>query len=355
MNRRSPHSHTARRAAAFALLPVLMFVFAAFTGCQQTDIYTVYQPVNTAAWEGNDKLEFDLGPIAEDGDYALSLQVRTTAVNAYPYKDLIVEVRQLWSRDDDAAKDSLRHVNDSLSRVHRDQIAANDQRVAANDRKISFNRLAADDEDAPKAGAADEGSDNKSESTEGSGEKATKKKEGSQDDDNDNDGDKKSSKKKKSKKSKKSDKEKSKEKPDKEKSKKKKSGSKKDGSSKSSKKSGKSKLAKSKGHTERDSIMAISDSLDAASDKLRAVVQQMEAANDSIAAERAHRIAIDTVSIPLADDNKDVTGIAVRQYNTHVGTLHLQAGQKAHIIIRHIMRLDALPGISDIGVTLEKI
>lgn len=337
------------------LLPVLMFVLAAFTGCQQTDIYTVYQPVNTAAWEGNDKLEFDLGPIAEDGDYALSLQVRTTAVNAYPYKDLVVEVRQLWSRDDDAAKDSLRHVNDSISRAHRDLIAANDQRVAANDRKIGFSRLADAEEDAPQAETADEGSGSKSESTESSDEKATKKKESSRDDDNDSDGDKKSSKKKKSKKSKKSGKEKSKEKSSKEKSKKKKGNGKKNSSSKPSKKSGKSKAVKSKVRTERDSIMAISDSLNAASDKLRTAVQQMEAANDSIVAERAHRIAIDTVSIPLTDDNKDVTGIAVRQYNTHVGTLHLQAGQKAHIIIRHIMRLDALPGISDIGVTLEKI
>ena len=47
-------------------------------------------------------------------------------------------------------------------------------------------------------------------------------------------------------------------------------------------------------------------------------------------------------------------GVMLYQYNFHVNDLQLNAGDSLHITVRHDMRREILPGISDIGLTLAK-
>lgn len=47
-------------------------------------------------------------------------------------------------------------------------------------------------------------------------------------------------------------------------------------------------------------------------------------------------------------------GVTLYQCNFHINDLQLNAGDSVHITVRHDMRREILPGISDIGLTLTK-
>lgn len=63
----------------------------------------------------------------------------------------------------------------------------------------------------------------------------------------------------------------------------------------------------------------------------------------------------DTVACPLTDDFERATGIAVRQYEFPATRLYVHQGDSAHITLRHIMRQEEVPGISDIGLSLTPL
>ena len=47
-------------------------------------------------------------------------------------------------------------------------------------------------------------------------------------------------------------------------------------------------------------------------------------------------------------------GISTYQYNFHLTTLTLNEGDSLHIAVRHNMKREILPGISDIGIRLSQ-
>lgn len=117
-----------------SILPLCIVILSTLAGCElRTDVVSDYRPVDTKEWRANDKVEFEVGPLTDDADYLLTLHLRSTAANAYPYKDLYLEVRQLWSEDGDAADDSLCTVYAQVCRLCSEKIAANDRRAARHD------------------------------------------------------------------------------------------------------------------------------------------------------------------------------------------------------------------------------
>lgn len=289
-------------------------ILASLTACQRSEVYMEYLPVSTTDWGTNDRLEFDLSPVPEDGMYVLSVELRTTEANIYPYKDLLLEVRQLWSKEDDAEQDSIYHLNDSLCEAHRLEMAEDERLIAHNNQRVGFNRRA--QLQAQKEELSDQ---RRREKAEKKTKKSKKKKDDKKKDDKEKDDKKKGDKKKGDKK--KAERDTADEKPR---------------------------------MTRRDSIIATTDSLIKAIDLLQVDIWRMESMNDSIDIDRASRVSADTVEFRFDIPDHESTGIVVRQYTMPVRVLSLLKGQTAHITLRHIMRLQSLPGISDIGLTLEK-
>ncbi len=64
----------------------------------------------------------------------------------------------------------------------------------------------------------------------------------------------------------------------------------------------------------------------------------------------------DTLSCRLIDRNGNVKGrgLSYYQYNFHLTTLHLNAGDTLDIRIRHHMKREILPGIANVGMTISK-
>jgi gliding motility-associated lipoprotein GldH len=65
----------------------------------------------------------------------------------------------------------------------------------------------------------------------------------------------------------------------------------------------------------------------------------------------------DTLHARLIDRDGSVQGkgISYFQYNFHLANLRLQANDTLHVSIRHNMKREILPGISDVGISLERI
>lgn len=70
----------------------------------------------------------------------------------------------------------------------------------------------------------------------------------------------------------------------------------------------------------------------------------------------ANRTVIDTINCPLMDKNGRVRGkgIAFYQYHFPVSLMTLQQNDSLHITVRHDMKREILPGISDVGIELER-
>lgn len=85
------------------LLPAALCL-AVLTACSVDRAKMVaYEPVDAYSWDAAERLVFDLGPVPAAGDYGLTLNVRTTTADVFPFKVLYVEVRQQWN----ASKESL--------------------------------------------------------------------------------------------------------------------------------------------------------------------------------------------------------------------------------------------------------
>lgn len=70
----------------------------------------------------------------------------------------------------------------------------------------------------------------------------------------------------------------------------------------------------------------------------------------------SHRVEIDTIHCDLTDKqgNNLGYGVGYRQYLFAVGTFRLEKGDSLHIVLRHDMKREILPGISDVGISLVK-
>lgn len=298
--------HILRQSTVRMLTVLCAVLLASLTACQRSEVYMEYLPVSTTEWGTNDRLEFDLSPVPEDGMYVLSVELRTTEANIYPYKDLLLEVRQLWSKEDDAEQDSIYQLNDSLCEAYRLEMAEDERLIARNNQRVGVNRRA--QLQAQKEELSDQRRRMREEK------RAERKARKAKKDKDDKEGSKK----------------------------------------KRSKKKVETAADEKPRMTRRDSIIATTDSLIKAIDLLQVGIWRMESMNDSIDLDRANRVSADTVEFRFDVPDHESTGIVVRQYTMPVRVLSLLKGQTAHITLRHIMRLQSLPGISDIGITLEK-
>ena len=68
----------------------------------------------------------------------------------------------------------------------------------------------------------------------------------------------------------------------------------------------------------------------------------------------SRKIVVDTIQCELIDKNGTTNGQGINyyQYNYHITHLFLNKGDSLHIAIRHDMKREILPGISDIGYQL---
>jgi len=69
------------------------------------------------------------------------------------------------------------------------------------------------------------------------------------------------------------------------------------------------------------------------------------------------RTRIDTVRCQFVDKrgNFEGEGISMHQYQYPIRPIDLRRGDSLHINIRHIMRREVLPGISDIGIHMKEM
>ncbi len=70
----------------------------------------------------------------------------------------------------------------------------------------------------------------------------------------------------------------------------------------------------------------------------------------------ANRTVIDTINCPLTDKNGRVRGkgIGLYQYRFPVSVMTLHENDSLHITVRHNMKREILPGVSDVGIELER-
>ena len=71
--------------------------------------------------------------------------------------------------------------------------------------------------------------------------------------------------------------------------------------------------------------------------------------------EPGHRVSVDTLDCRLYDDDGNVLGhgISVYQYGFELPDIDLQKGDSLHVRVRHVMKREILPGITDIGFSLK--
>ena len=69
-----------------------------------------------------------------------------------------------------------------------------------------------------------------------------------------------------------------------------------------------------------------------------------------------HILRTDTLHAYLTDNDGNIqgTGVSYYQYHFKLATLRLYANDTLYVNIRHNMKREILPGISDIGITLRR-
>ena len=72
--------------------------------------------------------------------------------------------------------------------------------------------------------------------------------------------------------------------------------------------------------------------------------------------EPGHRRRVDTLTCRLYDDKGNILGRGVGsyQYDFILADVSLHKGDSLHVIIRHVMKREILPGISDIGFRIKR-
>lgn len=71
--------------------------------------------------------------------------------------------------------------------------------------------------------------------------------------------------------------------------------------------------------------------------------------------EPGHRVSTDTLVCRLYDDDGNLLGhgVSMFQYGFALPDIGLRKGDSLHVCVRHVMKREILPGITDIGFSLE--
>lgn len=71
--------------------------------------------------------------------------------------------------------------------------------------------------------------------------------------------------------------------------------------------------------------------------------------------EPGHRVSTDTLACRLYDDDGNMLGrgVSMFQYGFALPDIDLRKGDSLHVRVRHVMKREILPGITDIGFNLE--
>ena len=71
--------------------------------------------------------------------------------------------------------------------------------------------------------------------------------------------------------------------------------------------------------------------------------------------EPGHRMSVDTLDCRLYDNVGNVLGrgVSIYQYGFALPDIGLQKGDSLHVRVRHVMKREILPGITDIGLSME--
>lgn len=77
---------------AMAFLCTLLFAFS----CTNKPVAFDYCSTAVEGWEPGDSLKFHIDTLQQSGQYKLSIGVRTSSSNPYPYQTLWLVVRQHW-------------------------------------------------------------------------------------------------------------------------------------------------------------------------------------------------------------------------------------------------------------------
>lgn len=66
-------------------------------------------------------------------------------------------------------------------------------------------------------------------------------------------------------------------------------------------------------------------------------------------------IRVDTLNCAIMDSkgNAEGKGVSYYQYDFPLSTLHLKEGDSLALVVRHAMKREILPGISDVGIMLR--
>lgn len=72
-------------------------------------------------------------------------------------------------------------------------------------------------------------------------------------------------------------------------------------------------------------------------------------------AEPGHRVYADTIDCRLYDDKGNILGrgVSTYQYSFSLPPVDLREGDSLHVSIRHVMKREELPGVSDVGYRLQ--
>ena len=67
-------------------------------------------------------------------------------------------------------------------------------------------------------------------------------------------------------------------------------------------------------------------------------------------------VMVDTVHCQLTDDRGNATGngLSYHQYKFPITLMQLQHGDSIHVRVRHDMKREILPGVSDVGLSLRR-
>lgn len=70
----------------------------------------------------------------------------------------------------------------------------------------------------------------------------------------------------------------------------------------------------------------------------------------------SHITTTDTLNCPLIDGkgNPEAKGVSIYQYNFPVTKISLQRGDSLRISVRHDMKREIIPGVSDVGIMIKK-
>ncbi len=106
----------------FVRITAVVSLATAFFGCTRRPAVSEYRSTPLDGWETGETLTFDIDSLRCEGNYLLSLGVRTSAARKFPYKQLILEVRQNWheplmSRTDTLTFDIATHTSRERSGI----------------------------------------------------------------------------------------------------------------------------------------------------------------------------------------------------------------------------------------------